>query len=94
MPKLDVKRAVSIAKSFVADLLAEEAPANIGLEEVEYDEESGHWLVTVGFSRAWNRGALGSFSGPLGRDYRVVTVDDASGSAIALKKHVLLTSDA
>lgn len=94
MPNLDVKTAITIAKDFVAEVLAEERPSNIGLEEVEFDDRDDRWLVTVGFSRPWNSGPLGSFSGTPARDYRVVTVDDALGAAIALKQRNLMQNDA
>jgi hypothetical protein len=94
MPSLDVKSAISIAKEFVAEVLAEESPSNIGLEEVEFDDRDNRWLVTIGFSRPWNSGPLGGFSGMPSRDYRVVTVDDALGAAIALKQRNLMPSDA
>ena len=27
----------------------------VGLEEVEFDDESDQWLITIGFSRPWDR---------------------------------------
>ena len=47
---MDVKEAVSIAKRYVTDLFAEEAITHVGLEEVVFDEQSGDWKVTIGFS--------------------------------------------
>lgn len=98
MPNLSVKEAVSAAKKFVVDVLAEEKPANVGLEEVEFDQRSGNWLVTVGFSRPWNsaRGPLTAISGEPApkRAYRVITISDETASAIAMKRRDLIDADA
>ncbi len=51
---MDVKQAVRTAKKYVADILSEEPVANIGLEEVEFDEIENIWAVTIGFSRNWS----------------------------------------
>ena len=89
MPKMSVKQAIAVAKTFVVDVLADENPTNIGLEEVEFDDREDNWLITIGFSRPWN-----SAAGPLAglsavrpeRAYRVVTVSDAEGRAVAMKR--------
>ena len=52
---MDVKDAVNAAKTYVAQLFADEGLSNLGLEEVEFDDGSGAWRVTVGFSRPWDR---------------------------------------
>ena len=51
---MDVKEAARVAKDWVRDVLADENPLNIGIEEVEYNRDYDEWLVTVGFSRPWN----------------------------------------
>lgn len=98
MPYLSVKDAVTVAKDFVSEVLADEEPSDLGLEEVEYDEKSGNWLVTVGFSRPWNsvRGPLSSVAGgPLAkRAYRVITVSDLGRAAIAMKRRDAIDADA
>ncbi|HEY9011174.1 MAG TPA: hypothetical protein VIN06_09155 [Devosia sp.] len=93
MPEIDVKEAVSIAKAFVSEVLAEEKPYNIGLEEVEFDEGTGTWLVTIGFSRPWDKGPFSTLSDTaLRRDYRIVTVSDHLRTAVSMKRpeHVAL----
>lgn len=35
---MDVKEALKKAKAYVADLLADENPINLGLEEMQHDE--------------------------------------------------------
>jgi hypothetical protein len=92
---MDVKDAVQTAKRHIADLISDERPENIGLEEVEYDGQSGVWRVTIGFSRPWNREVAvtpnSSFTEILGipkkaqRDLKVVVIDDAGGRVLSLK---------
>ena len=52
---MDVKEAVKRAKAFISDLFADEDIRDLGLEEVEYDEASREWRVTIGFTRPWDR---------------------------------------
>ena len=78
---MEVKEAVRLAKSYVADLFEAEQITNLGLEEIVFDEPSNSWKVTIGFSRPWDQ------KGPLatalaerstGRSYKVVRIDDGS----------------
>ncbi len=48
---LTVKEAVSTAMALLEDLYDLRKFEDILLEEVEVDQTSGHWQVTVGFSR-------------------------------------------
>ncbi len=47
---IDVKRAAKIAAEYFADLYADQKYSDILLEEVEYDEAGGAWLITLGYS--------------------------------------------
>jgi hypothetical protein len=80
---MDVKEAVRSAKRWVLDVMDDEHPANLGLEEVEYNDKEQLWRITLGFNRAWNssRGALASMAAePLQkRAYRTILVDDRNG---------------
>ena len=73
---MDVKEAVRIAKSYVAELFGLEGAENIGLEEVEPDLENGEWLVTIGFSRPWDHSnpLFASVAGPPRRTYKLVRI--------------------
>ena len=89
---MDVKAAVRTAKTYVADLFADEEIMNVGLEEVEFDEGQDRWNVTVGFSRPWDRrntvnAALGE--GHPGRSYKVLQIADTDGRVLSLKDMVL-----
>jgi hypothetical protein len=50
---MTVKEAVVNAKEAIATLFEGEGIADIGLEGVEVDAKTQDWLVTIGFSRAW-----------------------------------------
>jgi hypothetical protein len=96
---MEVRDAVHLAKMWVADVLKEEGMTNLGLEEVDFDDDNQRWLITVGFSRPWDLqrkypGGLASVFGQkpvdieetLKRDYRRVVVDDATGKVISMNR--------
>jgi len=91
---MEVKEAVKAAKTYVADLLREEAISNLGLEEVEYDDGAGVWLVTVGFSRPWNsvKNGLTAIAGDPAprRAYRVVSINEKDGRVLSFKRREAL----
>lgn len=87
---MDAKEAVKAAKTYLLELLADEQPTNVGLEELERNEEKGVWLVTIGFSRPWNsvRNALTSLAGDAApkRTYRVLMVKEENGEVTSMKR--------
>lgn len=88
---VDVKEAVAVAKKYLAELYSAEEIADVGLEEVEYDQLAGQWSVTLGFARPWERNALRSLArNPNGgRSYKVLRVNDASGRVDSLKDRLM-----
>jgi hypothetical protein len=50
---MDVQAAVSRAKNDLQHIFADEKIENAGLEEVEYDDSSKIWAITLGFFRRW-----------------------------------------
>lgn len=94
---MDVKQAVQIAKQYVSDLFEGEPIANIGLEEVVYEDESNTWKITVGFSRPWHRKspltAAEMLGGPFERAYKVVQIDDGTGKIESLMDRILVARD-
>ena len=93
---MDVKQAVRTAREYVVSLYDEEDIMDIGLEEVEFDELSDEWRVTIGFSRPWDRAKdigirISDFRRP--RSYKVVRLDDGDGSIVSLKDRILVSSD-
>ena len=88
---MDVKEAVRTAKNYVAELFADETIANIGLEEVEFNNTSNNWEVTIGFSRPWQKNSLATALGnqPPTRSYKLVCINDDDGHVISLTDRVL-----
>ncbi len=89
---MDVKEAAHKAKNYLTDLYSDEAITNVGLEEVEFDDLSRDWSITVGFSRPWNhRGPLVSalIEGRSDRSYKAVRIHDADGRVVSLKDRLL-----
>jgi hypothetical protein len=87
---VDVKTAVANAKQWLVNVMQEEGIANVGLEEVEFDEERGLWLITLGFSRPWNsvKNAFTAISGDpaASRAYRVIAVKEPDGEVVSMKR--------
>jgi hypothetical protein len=87
---MDVKAAVALAKQHISDLFAEEGVKNLGLEEVDYDDDRHVWRVTIGFSRPWDepRNSLATLAGQntyLRRAYKDVRIDDGSGNVLSVR---------
>ena len=81
---MDVKLAVAIAKKHIAELFGEEEILNLGLEEVELDDE-GFWRITIGFSRPWNRNVGSVLSGENSRSYKIVVLSNKDGHVLSMK---------
>lgn len=86
---MNVKEAVAQAKAHILDLFAEENLTNVGLEEVEYEDQSGEWIITIGFSRPWDAprntlAVLAAGTGPR-RAYKVVRISNNSGQVLSVK---------
>lgn len=86
MAGLEVKQAVDIAKRYIADLFSEEGVVNLGLEEIDYDEPSSVWRITLGFSRVRDLSGreLNQVFAVARRDYKVVSID-SSGRVLSVK---------
>jgi hypothetical protein len=86
---MDVQEAVKLAKDWVANVFSEEGITNVGLEEIDYDDEHRIWNVTLGFSRPWNttRGVLTSLTGDTAvrRTYKILSVSDGDGKVLSLR---------
>lgn len=91
---MDVKEAVQTAKKYVTELFTDETIGNIGLEEVEFNNSSNNWEVTIGFSRPWQTNILVaalSNQQPT-RSYKLVYINDDSRKVLSLKDRILTTS--
>ena len=86
---MDVKQAVGLAKQHILDLFADEKITNLGLEEVELDEQANEWIITLGFSRPWDEprnavAALAQSNLPR-RSYKVVRISDKLNHVVSVK---------
>jgi len=85
---MDVKEAIRLAKSHLQEIFAEERIQNLGLEEVEYDDNNKIWSITLGFSRPWDTGP-DSIATALHfnrrRDYKIVRICDPEKKVISIK---------
>ena len=88
---MDVKEAVQVAKEYVDELFGDERIVNVGLEEVDLDQ-LGHWTVTIGFSRPWDRNIGPILAGHTPRSYKVVRVRDRDGKVLSVKDRTLRNS--
>ena len=84
---MDVKQAVEVARKYVEELFGEEQIMNVGLEEIDAEEE-GFWRITIGFSRPWNTKLRGLLSDEKSRTYKVVLVRDSDGQILSVKNRV------
>lgn len=91
---MDVKQAVTVAKSYVADVFSGETISPPTLEEVEFDESSDAWNVTVGFFRLGRNltatdigrqlAGLGNIYGDT-KEFKVVRISNGDGKPLAIK---------
>ena len=89
---MDVKKAAKLAKEYLSDLFSEEGISNLGLEEIELGTDGRFWEVTIGFSRPWDHGGLAAVTlGQKGlrRSYKVLRIDDCSGSVVSVRDRIL-----
>lgn len=90
---MTVRQAVATAKTHVQELFQEEHVANLGLEEVEFDEVLQEWRITLGFSRPWDHEPTGPLLDVLGpprrvaRDLKLVRIRDIDGQVLSIKNH-------
>ena len=99
---MDVRQAARTAREYVTDLFADEEIDKVFLEEVDFDHESDVWRITVSFSRPTGEpNPIGAVAPrhPLAdtttvrRSYKVVNVDDTSGSVLSVKHRALTVAD-
>ena len=91
---MDVKEAVRTAKNYIAELFTGETIADVGLEEVEFNNMSNNWEVTIGFSRPWQTNLLAAAlsNQHQKRSYKLVLINDDDGRVISLTDRVLTAS--
>lgn len=99
---MQMKDAVVSAKRHIRELYADEDIDEIGLEEIEFDEASKVWDVTIGFRRPWRRESTNEVVSPLQsalprifseryreRWYKLVQLADSDGKLLSVKDRIL-----
>jgi hypothetical protein len=81
---MELKDAVARAKAYVSEIFADENISEIGLEEVEFDDENSRWKITIGFYRGLVSASNEIFRS-LHRTYKTVALSDTSGELISIK---------
>ena len=88
---MNVKDVVTVAVNYVRDLFEHEEISNFGLEEIEFDDQAGEWIVTVGFSRPWDYPQnLAALAGAPKRSYKTIRVNDI-GEVVAVKNREVMS---
>lgn len=97
---MEVKEAVQVAREYVVDVFADDEISNVGLEEIEFDDRSDVWKVTLSFLRPSGTMSKLDFVAPglnrgqnVRRSFKTVNVDDDSGRVISIKHRVLDAAD-
>lgn len=88
---IDMKTAVRSARQSALDLFGPEALPNLALEEVEFDEDSHQWQVTLGFDSPHKikrkTNALSPFptiEEEVKREYKQFNIDASDGHLVSI----------
>jgi hypothetical protein len=83
---MELKEAITMAKTYVAELYQGEGGTNFGLEEVRKNGDV--WEVTIGFSRPWDMVLTGvgilTSKPQYRREYKVLRLKDDTGQVIEM----------
>lgn len=88
---MNAKEAIEKAKAYVREMFADEAPQDVGLEEISHDPYAHRWDVTIGFTRKWDRpsgvvaAALGVEVRPFNRTFKTVEIRDEDGEVVGVR---------
>lgn len=87
---LEVKEAVAAARNAAKDFFDETPLNDLQLEEVEYEETSAAWLITLGFN-VKNMNPMSGIGAALGgnqqyiRKYKIFCIDAITGKVKSMK---------
>jgi len=88
---IDMKTAVRAARQFTLDLFESETLPNLALEEIEFDESSHQWQVTLGFDsphkikRKTNGPSLfPTIEEEIQREYKQFNIDAEDGHLVSM----------
>ena len=87
---MDAREAIKAAKSYVEYALEGEDVAQIRLEEIEFDDQAGAWVVTLGLLRPNMESKSEMVSNLLGnksykRSYKILTINDSDATVKSMK---------
>lgn len=88
---MEVKDAITVAKSYISDIFGPEGAFNIGLEEVQFDVDKSLWSVTIGFSRPWDRPVVQNALLPQAekRTYKIVEIEDVYERVVGVRNRMI-----
>ena len=92
---MNVQEAVNRARTYLAELYVDEKISNVGLEEVELDDKTNTWKITIGFSRPWDEprnpfAVITNQQTDLKRSYKLVQVNNETGMILSVKNRDVL----
>ena len=93
---MDVRDAVKSAKQHLLELFNSEPISYVGLEEVEFDDETQEWIITISFARLWETTPLPIELGgqpPKDRDFKVFRISDNDGRVKSIKDRILIAAE-
>ena len=93
---MDVRDAVKSAKQHLLELFNSEPISYVGLEEVEFDDETQEWIITISFARLWETTPLPTALGgppPKDRDFKVFRISDNDGRVKSIKDRILIAAE-
>ena len=97
---MDVRKAAQTAKDYLTKIFADEQITHVGLEEVEFDNFSESWKITIGFFRPWERPAGSVLETAFGglpaygkRSFKVVRIRDEDGEVTSITDRFLEASN-
>ena len=91
---MDVTEAAQTAKKHLAVVFSGEQISDVCLEEVEFDDSSRNWNITIGFNRpkpAQNPLIAALESPSVRRCYKVVRIRE-NGDMVSIKDRILAAS--
>ena len=96
---MNVREAARTAKDHLTKVFSDEQITHVGLEEVEFDDFSESWKITIGFFRPWERPGnvlettLGGLPTYGKRSFKVVRIRDEDGEMLSITDRFLEASN-
>lgn len=93
---MEAKHAIRTAKKYLTEVFDDEGITNVLLEEIEFDDSSNEWRITIGFRRkpissSQILNTIGAASKE--RLYKVIRIRDGDAKVLSLKDRLLPVSE-